>query len=38
MNDSTQVEATDRKDNRILTVLAGFRDWIDDRLPIVAAW
>ena len=38
MNRSTQAETTDRKDNRLMTALTGLRDWVDARLPVVAAW
>ena len=38
MSDSTQVSNTERKYNRLMTTLIGFRDWTDARLPIVAAW
>ena len=38
MSDSTQVGNTERKYNRLMTTLIGFRDWTDARLPIVAAW
>ena len=38
MNDSTQAETTERKGNRLMTALAGLRDWVDARLPVVAAW
>ena len=38
MNDSTQAETTASKGNRLMTALAGLRDWVDARLPVVAAW
>ena len=38
MNDSTQAETTGSKGNRLMTALAGLRDWVDARLPVVAAW
>ena len=38
MNDSTQAETTGTKGNRLMTALAGLRDWVDARLPVVAAW
>ena len=38
MNDFTQAETKDRKDNRLMTALTGLRDWVDARLPVVAAW
>ena len=38
MSDSTQVGNPERKYNRLMTTLIGFRDWTDARLPIVAAW
>ena len=38
MSDSTQVCNPERKYNRLMTTLIGFRDWTDARLPIVAAW
>ena len=38
MNDSNQAETTASKDNRLMTALAGLRDWVDARLPVVAAW
>ena len=38
MNDSTQAETTGSKGNRLMTALTGLRDWVDARLPVVAAW
>ena len=38
MNDSTQAETTASKGNRLMTALAALRDWVDARLPVVAAW
>ena len=38
MNDFTQAETKDRKGNRLMTALTGLRDWVDARLPVVAAW
>ena len=35
MNDSTQSKTND---NKLIAVLTGLRDWVDARLPIVAAW
>ena len=38
MNRSAQAETNDRKGNRLMTALTGLRDWVDARLPVVAAW
>ena len=38
MNSSKETETTDRRDNRLMSALTGLRDWVDARLPVVAAW
>ena len=38
MNSSKEAGTTDRKDNRLMSALTGLRDWVDARLPVVAAW